>query len=128
MILGVFTDAANVAETHMAPVVLATIPKNILLPSGVPLIGDRGYDSDPLRETLWELGFDLLAPHRKNRIKPSVNDGRKMRRYSHRYIVERTNSWLHSFRRVVTRFERSIGSYDGFVSLACAFIALNKLL
>jgi transposase len=112
----------------MAPAVLATIPESILLPPGVPLIGDRGYDSDPLRETLMELGFDLLSPHRKNRVKPSVNDGRKMRRYSHRYIVERTNSWLHSFRRVVTRFERSIASYDGFVSLACAFLALNKLL
>jgi hypothetical protein len=31
------------------------------------------------------------------------------------------------FRRVVTRFEKLIELYDGFFRLACAFIALNRL-
>ena len=51
-----------------------------------------------------------------------------MRRYRRRWKVERTFAWLHSYRRTVTRFERSIQRFDGFVSLACAFIALNRLL
>ena len=36
-------------------------------------------------------------------------------------------AWMHSYRRVLTRYERRVGLYDGFVSLACAFMALNRL-
>jgi len=121
------TDAANVHETVLAGAVLASIPAAIEVPENVPVIADRAYDSDPLRESLAVDGFELLAPHRSNRKKKPTNDGRKMRRYKRRYIVERTFAWLHSFRRVVTRFERNINLYDGFVQLACAFIALNRL-
>ena len=78
--------------------------------------------------TLAERGIDLIAPHRKNRTAKPTHDGRKMRRYQRRWKVERTFAWLHSYRRTVTRFERSIQRFDGFVSLACAFIALNKML
>ena len=122
------TDAANVAETQLAEAVLTGIPEAIDIPIGVPVIADRGYDSDPLREDLAEADFDLVAPHRKNREKPPTNDGRKLRRYKRRYVVERTFAWLHSYRAVVTRFERSIARYDGLVELAFAFIALNRLL
>ena len=31
-------------------------------------------------------------------------------------------SWLHNFRRVVTRWERHVGNYLGMVELACARI------
>ena len=125
--LAVIADAASVPETVLAEVVLADIPATVDLPENVPVIADRAYDSDPLRKRLAEDGFDLIAPHRKNRVKVPTNDGRKLRRYKRRYIVERTIAWLHSFRRVVTRFERSIMTYDGLVHLACAFIALNRL-
>ena len=94
----------------------------------MPLIADRAYDSAPLRQSLAEQGFELLAPHRKNRTAEPTHDGREMRRYQRRWKVERTFARLHSYRRTVTRFERCIQRFDGFVSLACAFIALNKLL
>jgi hypothetical protein len=35
---------------------------------------------------------------------------------------------LHSYRRVMTRYERNTGSFEGFVSLACGLIALGKLI
>ena len=126
--LAAFTDSAGVAEVHLLEPTLASIPQSIRLPERMPLIADRAYDSDPLRATLAERGIDLIAPHRKNRTAAPTNDGRKMRRYQRRWKVERTFAWLHSYRRTVTRFERSIQRFDGFVSLACAFIALNKLL
>ena len=126
--LAAFTDSAGVAEVHLLEPTLASIPESIAIPDGVPLIADRAYDSDPLRESLAEKGFELLAPHRKNRTAEPTNDGRKMRRYRRHWKVERTFAWLHSYRRVVTRFERCIQRFDGFVSLACAFIALNRLL
>lgn len=125
--IGVATDAANVPETVLAGAARADIPAAVPVPFGVPVIADRAYDSDPLREDLAADGYRLLSPHRKNRRKRPTNDGRRMRRYKRRWIVERTFAWVHSYRRVVTRYERRVDLYDGFVHLACAFIALNRL-
>jgi len=125
--VGVATDAADVPETVLGPAALATIPGTVPVPDGVPVVADRAYDSDPLRERLAEDGFTLVAPHRKNRKRPRTADGRRLRRYKRRWVVERTFAWLHAYRRVVTRFERNVNLYDGFVHLACAFIALNRL-
>jgi transposase len=125
--IGVATDAANVPETMLAGAALADIPSEVPVPFGVPVVADRAYDSDPLREELAGEGFTLVAPHRKNRTKPRTADGRRLRRYKRRYIVERTFAWMHSYRRVVTRYERKVGLYDGFVHLACAMMALNRV-
>ena len=123
--LGTAVGAANLSETELIEPALADIATP--LPEQVPLVADRGYDSDPLRDRLKERGIDLLSPHRKNRVKPSRNDGRRMRRYTRRYVIERTNSWLHSFRRVANRWERYSYIYHGFVRLACIVIAVGQL-
>lgn len=112
---------------NLAPAALADIPPTVGVPWGVPVLADRAYDSDPLRERLDLDGFRLLARHRKNRTKPPVNDGRRLRRLRRRWVVERSFAWLKSFRRVSTRYERVCHLYDGFVALACAFIALARL-
>ncbi len=70
----------------------------------------------------------LVVKHRKNCVKEATSDGRRERRLKRRWKVERTYAWLHSYRRVVTRYEKSLRRYEGFVSLACAFIALGKLI
>jgi len=44
------------------------------------LIADKTYDSDPLRKRLKQRGIDLVCPHRRNRKKPKLQDGRKLRR------------------------------------------------
>lgn len=90
--IGVATDAADASE-----------PTLVDIPAGVPVVTDRAYDSYPLRGRLAGEGFWLLAPHRRNRVKPPTNDGRRMRRYDRRWVVERTLAWLHAYRRVVTR-------------------------
>jgi IS5 family transposase len=125
--IGKATDSANVAEVHLLGPALDSIPKSVEMPDETPLMLDAAYDSDPLRDELKEAGYVPVIPHRKNRTKPSRNDGRVFRRYARRYIVERTFSWFHSFRRVMTRYEIKCHLYDGFVSLACAFIAISKL-
>jgi transposase len=125
--LGVEIAAANVPEVRLAEPVLATIPSGVSIPWEVPVVADRGYDSDPLREDLATDGYRLLAPHRKNRTKPSANDGRRMRRYRRRYVVERTIGWLHAYRRVLVRHEWWEFLYHGFVQMACTLIALTRL-
>ena len=125
--VGVLTDAANVGEADLGGRVLDRIPPEVELTDGVPVVADRGFDSDGLRDELAEMGFRLLAPHRKNRKRLSRNDGRRMRRYKRRYVVERTFGWLHSYRRLLVRHEFYPFIYDGFLHLACALIAIGRL-
>jgi transposase len=122
--LAAIPAAANVPEVDLAEPVLKNI--SIELPDKVPVVADKGYDSDPLRERLAQEGFELISPHRENRVKPPTVDGRKLRRYRHRWLIERTNAWLQNFRRIVTRWEYHSFIYGGFVQLACAFIALGR--
>ena len=105
--IGIATDSASISETMLGPAALAAISSRISIPRGTPVITDRAYVSDKLRDQVKALGFRLLLPHRKNRKAAKTNDGRRMRRYRRRWLVERTFAWLHSYRRAVTRFERS---------------------
>ena len=125
--VGVATDAASVPETVLAGAALADVPPSVPVPTGVPVVADRGYDSDPLRAFLEGEGFTLVAAHRRGRKRKKTADGRRLRRLKRRWKVERSFAWLHSYRRVVTRYERRMDLYDGFVHLALAFMALNRL-
>jgi len=60
------------------------------------VIADTAYDSDPLRQRLQKRGIELIVPYRENNQQRRYEDGRKLRRYKRRWIVERTNSWLAS--------------------------------
>jgi transposase len=120
-------DAADVPETALGPAALAM--SAVPIPAtGVPVLADKAYDSDQLREHLEDQGLVLVAPHRNNRVRPPMIDGRRLRRYRRRWKIERTFAWLHSYRRVVTRHEKNCQRFEGFVNLACAFIALSNLI
>ena len=112
---------------NLAGPALADVPPAVTVPWAVPVLADRGYDSDPLRDDPARGGFELLAPHRKNRTRPRTADGRKLRRLKRRWLVERSFAWVKAFRRVATRYEVKCHLYDGFVALACAFIAIGRL-
>ncbi len=64
--LGAATDGAGVHEVNLAPAALAAIPAGLPTPWPVPVLADRAYDSDPLREALADDGFELVARHRSN--------------------------------------------------------------
>jgi transposase len=91
------------------------------------MLADKAYDDDPRRTRMAERGVMLLAPHRKNRVKPKAHDGRSFRRYAKRYIVERTNAWLSWYRRLSTRWEYYSFIYEGFVTIACLITTINGL-
>jgi transposase len=128
--LGAYLDAATPAEVTLLEKTLDTVAGKPRRPRQNPqrLIADRGYDSDPLRERLRQRGIELICPHRKNRQRPSVQDGRKLRRYKRRWIVERTFAWLGHFRRLVVRYERLVTTYTGFFHLACGLLTLRRVL
>jgi len=89
------------------------------------LIYNRAADSDPPRERLADRGIELICPHRQGRVRPATQDGRALRRYRHRWVVERTISWLQSFRRLVTRYEYYAFLFHSFAKLACIMIVLR---
>jgi len=88
------------------------------------LIGDKAYDSDKLDEQLREQGVELIAPHRSNR-KLKTQDGRKLRRYARRWIVERFFAWMPWKRRLLVRWEYYPTNFLGFVQLASLTIRLK---
>lgn len=92
------------------------------------LIGDKAYDSDPLDHKLKAAyDIDLIAPHKRNRVKAKTQDGRQLRRYRKRWKIERFNAWIQNFRRVTTRWEYKLANYVGFVHLACILILLRSM-
>jgi len=111
--IGSTLASASPAEVKLAEKTLETInvPRNGRgRPKKRPLrlIGDKAYDSDPLRKRLNILKIDLVVPHRRNRKKPKMQDERKLRRYRKRWKIERTFSWLSNFHRLVVRYNRLI--------------------
>lgn len=93
------------------------------------VIGDRGYDSDPLDEQLARQGIEMIAPHKRNRHADNVTqDGRPLRRYARRWTVERTISWFQNFRRLCIRWEKSTKLFSGFLHLGCTILLLKEVL
>ena len=123
--LSIYTASA---APHEVTLVEATLTEMFTLGRPGRLIGDRAYDSDPLDEKLAQMGIELIAPHRFNRIKSPTQDGRPLRRYKRRWKVERLIAWLTSFKKVHTRWDYNISHYNGFVYLACIMILFRRYL
>ena len=77
------------ASTHERCLVEPTLDACIVSALPVILIGDKAYNSDPLDVSLRSRGVAMIAPHKKNRKKPATQDRRRLRRYKHRFKVER---------------------------------------
>jgi IS5 family transposase len=122
--LGMAVAAANISEQELLVPALEDVPVEI--PPGTPLIADKGHDSDLLRDEVEDLGFQPIIPHRRRRVRASRNDGRRLRRYRHRWLVERTNAWLHCYRGLAVRWARYTFMYIGLVYLSFIHLALNR--
>ena len=89
------------------------------------LIGDKAYDSDALDESLKAHGVEMIAPHRSNRTL-KTQDGRRLRRYQRRWLVERYFAWLQWKRRLLVRWEYYASNFLGFVELASITMLLKR--
>lgn len=89
------------------------------------LIGDRAYDSDGLDDDLQQNGVNMIAPHRSTR-KLKTQDGRSLRRYQRRWLVERFFAWLQWKRRLLVRWEYYAANFLGFVQLASITMLLKR--
>ena len=113
------------ASPHEVTLVDATLAARFVRELPTRLIGDKGYDSDPLdRHLAATYGIELIAPHRPNR-QHRTQDGRPLRRRRRRWKIERLFAWFHNFRRVVPRWERRADNFLGMIQLASAVILLR---
>lgn len=80
------------------------------------LYADRAYDSEPHREELRERGIAPKIPHR------GTEHGSGLGIY--RWVVERTEGWLHSFRKLRLRTDPDGAIHKGLVALGSALICL----
>ena len=114
------------ASPHEITLVKDTVEERFTEAAPERLIGDLAYDSDKLDVELSEEGIELIAPHRRNRVKTPTQDGRALRRYRKRWRVERLFAWLQNFRRLVVRYEYHVANFLGFVHLGCMLILLRR--
>lgn len=121
--LSVSTHAANHHEVK-----LVQLSFDFYMIEAMPevLIGDRAYDSDDLDDDLRGKGVKLVSPHRKNRKKAKTQDGRELRRYKRRWIVERFFAWMKHKRRLLNRWELHPGNFLGFVQVSAAMMLLRQ--
>jgi len=121
---------------HLLPLIDELLARG-LRPS--QLWADRGYDSQRLRDQLAERVIESVISKRRSRYEPAPADaprvwrGRTQRAKTpdplgrHRWPVERTNAWLHNWRRVSTRWERRPELYLALLQLACSMIIYRLL-
>lgn len=81
--------------------------------------GDRGYDSEPHRKELRQRHIQPVVPKRRTEHGSGLG--------IYRWVVERTISWLHQFRRLRIRYERLPHIHEAFLSIGCALICRNFL-
>jgi len=83
------------------------------------LLGDGAYHSRGHRRRLRERGISPIIPYPKAGHGPGL--GRQ------RWVVERTISWLHQYRRLRVRYERRTDIHEAFLKIAGCLICLKLL-
>lgn len=116
------------ASPHEVTLVEATLAETVTVGRPRRIVGDRAYDSDPLDQQLAAQGNELIAPHRKNRVRTATQDGRALRRYCRRWKIERLFAWMNKYKRTLTRWDRCHERFTAFVHLAFSMILMRRLL
>ncbi len=120
--LSVTVTAANVNEVTQAVKLLLNMPPVGGKPGPARQkpdseLGDRAYDSQPLRILLRWLGINPQFAARNTEHGSGLG--------VFRWFVERTISWIHSFGRVRRRLDRLTDIQEAFLQLACDIICLR---
>jgi len=121
--IGLAVDGANRNDFKMMRATIKSIPVNRPRPTRRRRHGlclDKGYDYDEVRGLAKEFGYTA-------HIRARGEEARKIKQEigftARRWVVERTHSWMNRFRRILTRWEKKLENYLGFLHLSCALIS-----
>lgn len=122
--LAVAISAANVHDSLALEPLVRSIPpirsrRGPRRRRPAKLHGDKGYDYSHLRTFL--RGRGIIPRIARRGMESSQRLGR------HRWVVERTVSWLAGCRRLHRRYERRADHFTSFVALAAALICYRRL-
>jgi transposase len=92
------------------------------LPLSTAIVGDKGYDSQSIRDQIEERGSIAVIPRRKN--SKIGNADLDVYLYKLRHLVENAFARLKQFRAIATRYDKLKRNFVGMLALACAFIWL----
>jgi len=76
--------------------------------------GDRAYHSAPHAAKLKRRGIEPVLAQRGTEHGSGLG--------VHRWVVERTLSWFHQYRRLRVRYERRADIHEAFLMLGCVLI------
>lgn len=123
--LATIVTAANRHDVTQLPALVDAIPAiggKVGRPRNRPDIvqGDRGYNSQVHRDFLRKRGIIPLLARRGDEHGSGLGVTR--------WVVERTISWLHQFRRLRVRFDRRADIHEAFVKIGEALICYRILI
>jgi transposase len=117
--LATVSAPANIRDDALLPATLDALKDFQPLPADVTVHLDAGYDYRPCREALDERGLHDEIAHRGTPAPIQV--GR-------RWVVDRTNTWLNDFGKLVRCTERRRDCIDAYLALAAAIVTIRALL
>jgi len=90
---------------------------------------DKNYDTFLVRLYLQRRHVHANIPRRGKKIhagRPAIFDKKALKET--RYSVERFFSWIKSFRRIDTRYDRLASAFMAFIRLGCILILMRGVL
>jgi transposase len=121
----------NIVDITLAESTVDNIRTAKSVIQGSDFLGDKGYDCLEFRIHVAEYGSLPNIPKRKT---TKVRDQHlwyyiyNKIKGKQRFVVERTNAWIKSFRRLRMRFDYKASSFEAFLYLAIIVICVRKLL
>ena len=78
---------------------------------------DKGYAGKPAEKEMRDRGY---IPHVPSKGAPKERHRTKGK--AHRWVVERTHSWMNNYRKLKVRYEKKVANFEGLLHLAIALI------
>ena len=111
-VLRLLYTAGQVHESTKAEALIAGLP-------GQHILGDKAFDSDRFRTHVAQRNMVAVIPCNASRARAIPYDAHI---YKERHLVECFINKIKHFRRVATRYDKTIASYSSFVAVAGCMI------
>lgn len=107
--------AGQKGDAPQADLLIEDLPAEVVM-------ADTAYDSDRLRKLIADKGAQAVIPNNPSRAKKYPLDKQL---YAQRYLVECCFSKLKQFRRIATRYEKTVRNYKAMIALAATILWLR---